>query len=112
MNYFDPTIFVSDLSLKLNKLNREAHDVDTLNDEFAKNFNGTVDTHAPYRYASGKEQRSVNKPQLTKGILTSTAKKNALYRKQLATHNPNIIRQYKTYRNKLTHLKEISKQNC
>ena len=39
-------------------------------------------------------------------------KNNTLYRKQLTTNNPNIIRQYKTYRNKLTHLKEISKQNC
>ena len=38
-------------------------------------------------------------------------KKNTLYRKQLTTNNPNIIRKYKTYRNKLTHLKEISKQN-
>ena len=26
-------------------------------------------------------------------------------------YNPNITRQYKSYRNKLTHLKEISKQN-
>jgi len=56
-------------------------------------------------------QHSFNKPWLTKDILTSTAKKNALYRKQLTTNNPNIIRQYKTYRNKLTHLKEIFKQN-
>ena len=29
----------------------------------------------------------------------------------MTTNNPNIIRNYKTYRNKLTHLKEISKQN-
>jgi len=29
----------------------------------------------------------------------------------MTTNNPNVIRQYKTYRNKLTHLKEISKQN-
>jgi len=27
------------------------------------------------------------------------------------TNNPNIVRKYKTYRNKLTHSKEISKQN-
>jgi len=29
----------------------------------------------------------------------------------LTTNNRNIIKKYKTYRNKLTHLKEISKQN-
>ena len=40
-----------------------------------------------------------------KAILTAIAKKNTLYRKQLTTNNPNIIRKYKTYRNKLTHLK-------
>jgi len=71
----------------------------------------TLDTHVPYHYASRKEQRSFNKPWLTKGILTSIAKKNTLYRKQLTTNNPNIIRKCKTYRNRLTHLKEISKQN-
>ena len=111
MKHFDRTIFVSDLSLKLINLNSEADDVSTLSDEFVKIFNDTLDTYAPYRYASRKEQRSFNKPWLTKGILTSIAKKNTLYRKQLTTNNPNIIRKYKTYRNKLTHLKEISKQN-
>jgi len=108
MKHFDPTIFVSDLSLKLSNLNPEADDVNIVSDEFVKIFNETLDTHAPYRYASRKEQRSFNKPWLTKGILTSLAKKNALYRKQLTTNNLNIIRQYKTYRNKLTHLKETA----
>jgi len=111
MKYFDPTIFVSDLNLKLNNLNPDADDVNTLSDEFEKIFNDTFDTYAPYRYASRKEQRSFYKPWLTKGILTSIAKKNTLYRKQLTINNSNIIRKYKTYRNKLIHLKEISKQN-
>ena len=111
MKHFDPTIFVSDLSLKLNNLNPEADDVNTLRDEFVKIFNDTLDTHAPYHYASRKEQHSFNKPWLTKGILTSIAKKNTLYRKQLTTNNPNIFRKYKTYRNKLTRLKEMSKRN-
>ena len=42
---------------------------------------------------------------------TVIAIKNTVYRKQLTTNNTNIIRKYKTYRNRLTHLKEISKQN-
>jgi len=41
----------------------------------------SLDTHAPYRYVSRKEQRSFNKPWLTKGILTSIANKNTLYSK-------------------------------
>jgi len=110
MKNFDQ-LFVSHLSLKLNNLNPEADDVNTLSDEFVKMFNDTLDKHAPYRNASRKEQRSFTKPWLTKVILTSIAKKNTLYRKLLTTNNPNVIRKYKTYRNKLTHLKEISKQN-
>jgi len=39
MEHFDPTIFVSDLSLKLNYLNPEADDVSTLSDEFVKILN-------------------------------------------------------------------------
>ena len=42
MEHFDPTIFVSDLSLKLNYLNPEADDVSTLSDEFVKIFNDTL----------------------------------------------------------------------
>ena len=89
----------------------EADDINTLSNKFVEIFNDTLDTHAPYRYATRKEQRSFNKPWLTKGILTSIAIKNTLYRKQLTTNNTNIIRKYKTYRYRLNHLKEISKQN-
>jgi len=108
---FWPKYFLTDLSHNLNNLNPEAGEVNTLSDIFVKIFNDTLDKHAPYRYTSRKEQRSFNKPWLPKGILTSIAKKNTLYRKQLTTNNRNIIRQYKTYRNKYTHLKKISKQN-
>jgi len=111
MKHFDPNTFLTDLSHNLNNLNTEAGEVNTLSDKFVEVFGDSLDKHAPYCYASSKEQCSFNKPWLTKGILTSIAKNNALYRKQLTTNNPNIIRQYKTYRNKLTHLKEISKQN-
>jgi len=109
MKHFDPNTFLTDLSHNLHNVNPEAGEVNTLSDKFVKFFNDTLDKHAPHRYASRKEQRSFNKPWLTKGILTSIAKKNTLYRKkQLATNNPNIIRQYKTYKNKFTYFKEIS----
>jgi len=109
MKHFDPNTFLTDRSHNLNNVNPEAGEVNTLSDKCVKVFNDTLDKHAPYRYASRKEQCSFNKPWLTKGILTSIAKKNTLYRKQLTTNNPNIIRQYKTYRNKLTHKKSPNK---
>jgi len=109
MKHCDPNTFLTDLNHNLNNVNPEAGEVNTLSNKFVKIFNDTLDKHAPYRYASRKEQRSFNKPRLTKCNLTSIAKKEYLYRKQLTTNHPNIIRQYKTCRNKLTHLK-ISKQ--
>ena len=109
MKHFDPTIFVSDLSLKLINLNPEADDVNTLSDEFVKIFNDTLDAHAPYHYASWKQQRSFTKPWLTNGILTSIAKKNTLYRKQLTTNNPNIIRNISVFYSTGNPLKE---QEC
>ena len=91
-----PKYFLTDLSHNLNNVNPEAGEVNTLSDKFVKVFNDTLDKHAPYCYASRKEQRSFNKPWLTKGILTSIAKKNTLYRNQQTKNNPNIMRQYKT----------------
>ena len=106
MKHFDPTIFASGLSLKLINLNPEADDVNTLSDEFVKMFNDTLDTHAPYRYASSKEQTMAHQRHFDFHY-----KKEYPLQKAVTTNNPNIIRKYKTYRNKLTHLKEISKQH-
>jgi len=81
MKHFDPNTFLTDLSHNLNNLNPEAGEVNTLSDELVKVVNDTLDKHAPYRSVSRKEQRSFEKPWLTKGILTSIAKKNILHSK-------------------------------
>jgi len=60
MKHFDLNTFLTDLSHNLNNLNPEAGEVNTFSDKFVKVFNDTLDKHAPYRYASRKEQRSVN----------------------------------------------------
>jgi len=72
--------------------NTYADVVKTLSDECVEIVNDTLDTHAPYRYATKKGQRSFNKAWLAKVILTSIAKKDALCRKQIDINNPNIIR--------------------
>jgi len=73
MKHFDSNNFLTHLSHNLNNVNPEAGDVNTLSDKFVKVFNDTLDEHAPYRYASRKEQRSFKKTWLTKDILTSIA---------------------------------------
>ena len=68
MKHFDPNTFLTDLSHNLNNVNPETGEVNTVSDKFVKVFNDTLDKNAPYRYTSRKEQRSFNKPWLTKGI--------------------------------------------
>ena len=72
---FWPKYFFTDLIHNLNNVILEAGEVNTLNVKFVKVFNDTLYKHAPYRYASKKEQRSFNKAWLTKGILTSIPKR-------------------------------------
>ena len=52
----------------------------------------------------------MTKPWVTKGILNSSKTKTELYKLSLNGTTENLA-QYKAYGNKLTHLKERSKQN-
>ena len=107
---FDPGQFLLDLEENITKLPSDNEDINHTCEEFVKTFN-TLDHHAPYRFASRKEQHTFQKPWLTKGILKSSGTKNKMFKKQIESSNPHLIEQYKIYRNKLTNLKELCKQN-
>ena len=62
------------------------------------------------KLASKKEKKLKTKPWITKGILDSRKTKTELYKLGLNGTTENLA-QYKVYRNKLTHLKELSKRN-
>jgi len=111
---FDLPSFLEDLNTALFDLdfhNQNNSDINITCNNFILMFNNILDQHAPLRFASRKETRSFHKPWLTKGLLTSISKKNALYKKMLSTNNPSISAKYQFYRNKITHLKESLKQN-
>ena len=111
---FDLPSFLEDLNTVLFYLdfhNKNNSDINITCNNFILMFNNILDQHAPLRFASRKETRSFHKPWLTKGLLTSISKKNALYKTMLSTNNPSISAKYKFYRNKITHLKESLKQN-
>jgi len=91
--------------------NQNNSDINITCNNFILMFNNILDQHAPLTFAFRKETRSFHKPWLTKGLLTSIAKKNALYKKMLSTNNPSISAKCKFYRNKITHLKASLKQN-
>ena len=73
MKHFDPNTFLTDRSHNPKNVNPESDGVNTLSNKFVKVFNDNRDNHAPYRYASRKQQCSFNKQWLTKGISSSIA---------------------------------------
>ena len=71
----------------------------------------SINHHFSLIKQSRKHLKYSHKPWITKGILTSIKTQNRLYRKYLKSKSETIFKTCKTYRNKLTHLKELSKSN-
>ena len=83
--------------------------VDEQFERFLNIFNITLSKHAPLRRKSRKEKKLNSKPWITKGILISSKTKNKLYIANLKG-SANDVQLYKTYHNKLTHVKEHAKR--
>ena len=73
-------------------------------------FKNVLNKHAPLQKLSRKEKRLSEKPWISKGILKSIKTKNRLFRTHYRSSDPNKKLIYKKYLNKLTHIKNRSKQ--
>ena len=100
--------FLIELSENLNVIH-DNYTVDEQFERFLDIFNITLSKHAPLRRKSRKEKKLNSKPWITKGILISSKAKNKLYIANLKG-SANDVQLYKTYRNKLTHVKEQAKR--
>ena len=108
---FEPENFMTDLSAELNEIDFSS-DLLPSGDDFAiflQIFVDILNKHAPLRKKTRKEVKLGNKPWITKGILKSSKTKSKLYQTSLSGKLDDI-NLYKTYRNKLTHIKELSKK--
>ena len=88
------------------------HDNCTVDEQFERFLdilNITLSKHSPLRRKSRKEKKINSKPWITKGILISSKTKNKLYIANLKG-SANNVQLYKTYRNRLTHMKEQAKK--
>ena len=74
-------------------------------------INIVIDTHMPLVTSSSKRSRLYEKPWITKRIQILIYHRNKLYKKYLQNKNEQNFTIYKTYRNKLTRLKDLSRQN-
>lgn len=86
-------------------------DVNSIFESFHKKITGLIDKYAPLKRLSRKEVRVRAKPWVTKGLRTSIAIKNKLYKSYLKSKSQYSFSKYKFYRNKLKHLLNLSKKN-
>ena len=70
----------------------------------------TLDKHAPLKPMSRRKIILNAKPWITKGIFVSIKTRNRLFKTCYQCQDPVKIKLYKKYRNKLTHIKALAKQ--
>ena len=83
------------------------------NDHFTQlisTISAVIDKHAPLQKTSRRQKRIQRNPWSTKGILTSIKQKQKLYRTHFLSGDVLSINFFKTYSNKLTRVKTLSKQ--
>ena len=74
-------------------------------------INIVINTHMPLVTLSRKRSSLYKKLWIIKGIHISIHHRDKLYKKYLQNKTKPSFTIYKTYRNKLTHLKDLSRQN-
>ena len=106
--------FCKDLQTDLN--NYFSYRPTLSNENFNKLFNHvlltlsrSIDTHAPLRPISRRMRKLLEKPWITKGLLTSIKKKRRMFKSHFLSGEEKKSF-YKVYSNKLTKLKALSKK--
>ena len=84
--------------------------VNKISQNLTSSFENVLNKHAPLQKLSRKEKRLSEKPWISKSILKSIKTKNRLFRIHYRSSDPNKKLMYRKYLNKLTHIKNWSKQ--
>ena len=86
------------------------NNVNSVLEQFISSFKCVVDKHAPIKRASRKKDKLFKKPWLTKGLLISIKNKQKMYKNNFLNGNDAQKLLFKTYSNKLTKVKRLSKK--
>lgn len=108
--------FVLDyLNIDWNKILKPLEEVDLSFSTFFNKMNNLVDQHVPIVKLSKKQIKTLYKPWITPGIITSIHKRNHLFKLyikcKVASEKSILHIQYKKYRNSIVSLCKISKSN-
>ena len=92
----------------------ENNDINLGFETFLRFINKTLDKHAPIKTVKKRENKTISKPWITRGIKTSIKKRDKLYKQMIKAKNKQhkLIKHesYKKYRNKIIELIRQSKQ--
>ena len=114
MKSFEPLNFVEDLDNNLQdvclKTSLSNTKVDDNIVDFVTTFQSILNKHAPFIKLSRKKKKLSQKPWISKGLLVSIKKKNRLFKACYKCNDKSKIEFYKKYRNMLTHLMKLAKQ--
>ena len=113
MKNFDYERFLHDLNSKVDDFDIQNLNENIFNqifDQFLQLITSTIDFHAPIKLASGKQQKVLSKPWLTRGILTSIRSKQNMHKSHYIHGTVEQKMLYKKYTNKLTKQKTIAKK--
>ena len=73
-------------------------------------ISGLTNQHFPKKIQSRRQYKMAKNPWISPDILALIKCKNKLYAKYLKNRDPSIFNEYKTYRNKIMHIKRKTKQ--
>ena len=86
-------------------------DVNESMNAFAETFQKITDKYAPVRKLSNKMRAQLRKPWISSAILKSIKKRQKLFTTHFLSNDPNKVKEYKKYNNKLNKIKEAAKTN-
>ena len=86
-------------------------DVNESMNTFAETLQQITDKHASVRKLSNKMRTQLRKPWITSTILKSFKKRQKLFATHFLSNDPNKVKEYKKYNNKLNKIKEAAKKN-
>ena len=107
---FKDELFINDLN-NLNFINLVSSDVNQSMNNILKALTKIRDKYAPLKKISNSQKRLLKKPWISKCLLVSIKKRPKLFKSHFLCKDPDKIKQYKTYNNKLNKIKEQAKKN-
>ena len=88
----------------------DGNNFDAIFDHFLQLLTNTITLYAPMRKLTRKQQKLINKPWISRGILKSIKTKQKLYLSHFVNGNLEQKQLYKKYANKLTKVKFAAKK--